>query len=265
MKRSFFPSVLFLFVLAGSLAIGAQTAPPATAAAPQAEAARQQPQGQSLPAARRQPHDPSDGNFLTPQTEQSHNLVAAEDEDDNAVYRHSASVRAIGRWFHLAPEPAARLFEFLNFAILFGALLFFLVKYLPGMMRARREAIQKQLMEARTATEQANARLAAVEQKFARLDQEIASIRTHAEQESAAEETRIKALMEAERQRIIASAEQEIAVAASAARRELKRFAGALAIDRAAKKISLDESGDRALLRQFVQDLGQEARFGGRN
>ena len=117
-------------------------------------------------------------------------------------------------------------------------------------------------MEARAATEQANARLAAVEQRFARLDQEIASIRTHAEQESAAEETRIKALMEAERQRIIASAEQEIAAAASAARRELKRFAGALAIDRAAKKISLDESGDRALLRQFVQDLGQEARFG---
>jgi F-type H+-transporting ATPase subunit b len=136
---------------------------------------------------------------------------------------------------------------------------------LPGMMRARREAIQKQLVEARAATEQANARLAAVEQRFARLDREIAAIRAHAEQDGAAEESRIKALMEAERQRIIASAEQEIAAAASAARRELKRFAGALAIDRAVKRISLDESGDRALMRQFVQDLGEEARLGGRN
>jgi F-type H+-transporting ATPase subunit b len=163
---------------------------------------------------------------------------------------------------HLDPEAAARLFEYLNFAILAGGLLIFLLKYLPGRMKERREIIQKDLLDARLATEQANARLAAVEAKFARLDQEIAEIRSQAEQEGAAEENRMKALLETERQRIVAAAEQEISAVAAAARRELKRFAAGMAVDRAAQKISIDEADDRNLIRQFVQELQKTGREG---
>jgi F-type H+-transporting ATPase subunit b len=207
----------------------------------------------------------SNGTFLAPRTAKSGNLVAAEDEDDNSVYRHSPSVRALARWLHLGQEQAARVFEYLNFGILAAALLFFLLKKMPGVLRGRRENIQKQLVEARTATEQANARLKAVEERFARLDEDIAAIRKQAEQESASEEARIKASLETERQRIISSAEQEIAAAASAARRELKRFAAGLAVDRAASMISLNAEDDRSLVRHFAEEIRAEARNGGRS
>jgi F-type H+-transporting ATPase subunit b len=254
LKRSI--SIL-AFLLAWSLAVAGVPAASAQSNAANAPAA---PQVNAQPASA-QPTS-SNGTFLTPQTAKSDNLAAAEQEDDSSVYRHSASVRAIGRWFHLDPEQAARTFEFLNFAILAGAVLFFVFKKMPGLLRERRESIQKQLADARTATEQANARLKAVEERFARLDQDIAAIRTQAEQESAAEEERIKASLEAERRRIISSAEQEIAAAASSARRDLKRFAAGLAVDRATTMISLNTEDDRSLVRQFAEEIRTESRNG---
>ena len=50
-----------------------------------------------------------------------------------------------------------------------------------------------------------------------------------------------------------------------AAQRDLKRFAGELAVDRAAAMIFLNEAGDRVLLRQFEQELSQQPRNGERN
>jgi F-type H+-transporting ATPase subunit b len=97
------------------------------------------------------------------------------------------------------------------------------------------------------------------------LDEEIAAIRSQAEREGVAEEARMKALIEDERQRIVASAEQEIAAAALTARRELKRFAAELAINRARQMVSVDDASDLALVRQFTQELGEGARNGGRN
>ncbi len=254
-----FGSVLILGLgLAGSFAFAAPMASPGAIAAQPDSAGRQQKHPSSKSSS-------GSSSFLTPRTARSQNLAAAEQEDDNSVYRHSAAVRTIGGWLHLDPEASARIFEYLNFAILAGAVLFFLGKYLPGMLRTRRETLQKQLVEARNATEQANRRLASVEERFARLDEEIAAIRAHAEQDSAAEEVRMKALIEKERQRIVHSAEQEIAAAASAAQRDLKRFAGELAVDRAAQMISLNEAGDRVLLRQFEQELSEQPRNGERN
>jgi F-type H+-transporting ATPase subunit b len=234
------------FGVTGSKALFAQSTSAGPAPAPQADS---------------QPKSSND-TFLSPRTARSENLAAAEDEDDNAVYRHSPSVRAVGRWLHLDQEQAARVFEFLNFGILAAAVLFFLFKKMPGMLRERRENIQKQLVEARTATEQANARLKAVEERFARLDQDIAAIRQQAEQESAAEEARIQASLETERQRIVSSAEQEIAAAAAAAQRDLKRFAAGLAVDRATRMISLNAEDDRSLIRHFAEELRTESRNG---
>jgi F-type H+-transporting ATPase subunit b len=193
------------------------------------------------------------------------NDAAAGQEGEYDVYRHSATVRAIAGWLHLDPEPVAEGFEFLNFAIVAAAILYGLFKFLPQTLRKRREDIQQRLVDARAATEQANARLRAVEEKFARLDEEIAAIRAQAEREGVAEEARMKALIEAERQRIVASAEQEIAAAALTARRELKRFAAELAVDRARQMVSVDDERDLALVRQFTQELGEGARNGGRN
>lgn len=190
---------------------------------------------------------------------------AEEIERGNDVYRHSASVRMLARWLHLDKETAARLFEYINFAVLAGAIAFGLWKFLPKTFRANREEIQHRLMDARTATQDAHERLAAIEQKLARLDEEIAAIGRQAEKDSVEDEARIKATIEAERQRIVEAVGRDITAASSAAQRELKRFAAGLAVDRAARQMALTDNEDRALVQEFAQNLSHQARNGGRN
>lgn len=190
---------------------------------------------------------------------------APDQELGEDVYRHSASVRLLAKWLHLDKETAARLFEFVNFAILAGAVLFALWKYLPKTFRANREEIQNKLTEARTATEEARDRLASIEQRLSRLDEEIAAIGAQAEKDSVADEARIKASIEAERQRITEAVSRDIATASSAAQRDLKHFAAGLAVDRAAQRMALTENEDRALVQEFSQNLSHQARNGGKN
>jgi F-type H+-transporting ATPase subunit b len=191
--------------------------------------------------------------------------AAEEQETGEDVYRHSASVKLIGRWLHLDKEAAARVFEYFNFAILAGAILFALLKYLPKTFRAQREDIQHRLVEARTATQQANERLAAIEQRLSRLDEEVAAISKQAEKDSVEDEARIKASIETERQRIMEAVSRDIASASSSAQRDLKRFVAGLAVDRAAQRIALTEDDDRALVQEFSKSLAQQIRNGGKN
>jgi F-type H+-transporting ATPase subunit b len=190
---------------------------------------------------------------------------ATEQETGEDVYRHSPSIKLIARWLHLDKEVAARLFEYLNFAVLAGAVLFALLKYLPKTFRAQREDIQHRLVEARTATQQANDRLAAIEQRLSRLDEEIAAISKQAEKDSSEDEARIKASIETERQRIMEAVSRDLAAASSAAQRDLKRFVAGLAVDRAAQRIALTEDDHRALVQEFSRSLGQQVRNGGKN
>lgn len=191
--------------------------------------------------------------------------AAEEQEAGEDVYRHSASVKLLGRWLHLDKEAAARLFEYLNFAILAGAVLFALLKYLPKTFRAQREDIEHRLVDARTATEQATERLASIEQRLSRLDEEVAAISTQAEKDSLEDEARIKASIETERQRIMEAVSKDIAAASNAAQRDLKRFVAGLAVDRAAQRIALTEDDDRALVQEFSKSLGMQVRNGGKN
>ena len=188
-----------------------------------------------------------------------------DEETGDDVYRHSASVKWLARWLHVDKETAARLFEYLNFAVLAGAVLFAMLKFLPKTFRANREDIQHRLVEARTATQEANERLAAIEQRLAKLDEEIAAITKQAEKDSVEDEARIKASIETERERIVEAVSRDIAAASSAAQRDLKRFAAELAVDRAAQRMMLSEDDDRALVQEFSQSLGQQARNGGKN
>jgi F-type H+-transporting ATPase subunit b len=118
-------------------------------------------------------------------------------------------------------------------------------------------------VDARTATEQAHERLAAIEQRLGRLDEEIAAISKQAEKDSVDDEARIKASIELERKRIVEAAGKEIAAAGSAAQRDLKQFAAGLAVDRAAQSIVLTEDDDRALVQEFAHSLGRQGHAGG--
>jgi len=182
---------------------------------------------------------------------------AAEEEPGDDAFRHSAAVKMMGGWMHLDTETAARSFEYLNFAILAGAVLFALLKVLPKTFRENRATIQHQLVEARAATQQANDRLAAIEKKLGQLGEEIAAIAKQAEKDSVEDEARIKASIEADRVRIVEAATKDIAAAGSAAQRELKRFAAGLAVDRAKQKFVLSDAEDHSLVQEFVQEFAQ--------
>ena len=186
------------------------------------------------------------------------NQQDSEQESGDNVYRHSPSVRWLAGVLHVDKETAAEVFEYFNFAILAGAVLYGLLKFLPKTFQANRENIQRQLVDARTATEQAHERLAAIEQRLSRLDEEIAAISKQAEKDSVEDEARIKASIEVERKRIVETVNKDIAAAGSAAQRDLKQFAAGLAVDRAAQRISLTDEDDRALMQEFAQSLGHQ-------
>lgn len=207
----------------------------------------------------------------TPESAPDPSHVAAEDvkkaeesEDETVAFRHSPVVQSIARILHLPVETTAEICEYLNFAIVAFSLLYVLFKFLPTFFRNRKGAIQKQLVDARSATEVARERLDGVEQRLARLDQDIDAIRKQVEQDAAQDEVRIKAALEEERVRIVESAGHEIEAAGAAAQRELKRFAAELAVERATDRLSLTPETDRKLVHHFAQGLG-EGKQGGRN
>jgi F-type H+-transporting ATPase subunit b len=192
-----------------------------------------------------------------PASEQKPAADGQEPETGDNLYRHSPSVKTIGGWMHMDKERAATSFEYFNFALLAAGVLYGLAKVLPKTFRANREAIQGKLEEARTATQDANERLAVIEKKLGGLWEEIAAISKQAEKDSAEDEARIKASIEEERKRIVDGVGKDIAAASSAAQRELKRFAASLAVERATQKLSLTEEDDRALMQEFVSTLGK--------
>jgi len=133
----------------------------------------------------------------------------------------------------------------------------------PKMLRGRNATIQKQLVDARTATQEARVRLSGVEERLAKLDGEIAALRNQSEKDSVKEEQRIKATVEEEKGKILASAGQEIAAATMHAQKQLQQHAAELAIEQAARKLVVSAETDRLLVQGFAQRLtGDESKKG---
>jgi F-type H+-transporting ATPase subunit b len=177
-------------------------------------------------------------------------------DSPDVQYTHSAAVQWVARQMHVSTDVAAWIFEGFNSGVIVLTIVWLLWKALPKLFRSRSERLAKQLEEARRATQEANRLMAEVEARLSRLDSEVEAMRATMERDSADEEKRILAAMEAERQRIIASAEQEIAAAQAGAQRDLKKFAADLAIDNAMRRIQLSAETDRALVKEFGEGMG---------
>jgi F-type H+-transporting ATPase subunit b len=186
-----------------------------------------------------------------------------QEEDENDKYLHSTTVRALGAKVGLNAEQAATAFTVANFVVLAGLLGWFLAKTLPKTFRDRNTSIQKQLVDARSATEDANARLSSVEGRLSKLDGEIAAMRAQAEKDSALDEQRIAASVEDEKNKILAAAEQEITAATALAQRQIQQYAAELAIEQAARKLVVTAETDRLLVQSFAQRLtGDDSKKG---
>ena len=188
-------------------------------------------------------------------TGQGDSSASSDEQKELDVFRHSPLIAAIGKKLGLSVETTARIFELLNFLIIFLAIVIPLAKFVPRMLRNRKETLSQNLRTAREATEDAKSRLSAVEAKLAGLDEEIARFRAQVEQDSLEDEKRIKAALAEESSRIVAAAEQEISAAATQARRGLRTFAADLAIAHAEKQLVLTPETDRALIGEFISQV----------
>lgn len=184
----------------------------------------------------------------------------AKEEDEEAEFKQSASVKWLAEMTGLSPGAAYWVSTVLNFVIVAVVLVVFLKSPMASFFRERTVGIQKSLEEARRASEEAGRRLSEIEARLARLDAETAAMRATADHEAGREEEAARAAAEEAKAKIVQGAEQEIAAAARLARGELKSYAAELAVSLAEKRIQVNAATDRALVREFVDHLGEEGK-----
>lgn len=177
------------------------------------------------------------------------------DEEEHADLKHSSMVKLLARKTGLSVHQAHLVALSLNFAVIVVVVLWAGGKFVPGMLRNRNAAIQQALEEARAASQDANRRLADIENRLRQLDVEIGQMQATAEKEGVAEEGRIRQAAEEDIRKIVLAAEQEIATAAKQARRELSTHTAGLAIALARQQINVDANTDQVLVRTFASKL----------
>jgi len=181
--------------------------------------------------------------------------TGADEEEENAKLKHAAPIQWLARKTGLSVHRAHLLALFLNFAIIAVIVFWAARKFVPGMLRDRSAAIQRALEEARAASQDANRRLADIENRLRQLDVEIGRMQAAAEKEGDAEEVRIQQAAEEDVRKVVLAAEQEIAAAAKQARRELTSHTAGLAIALARQQINVDAKTDQVLVRDFAANL----------
>lgn len=126
-------------------------------------------------------------------------------------------------------------------------------------LRSRGEGIKVELLRAQEERDQALAKLAEVESRFANLDEEVARVREKARTEAGAEKQRIAAATAEEIAKTREQAKREIEAAGKAARHELRQFAAEESV-RIAEQIlqrEMKPEDDVRLTSLNVQELGR--------
>lgn len=154
-------------------------------------------------------------------------------------------------------SPTGWLFRWLNFAIVFGAIVYFAVKKGGPYFRAQAEEISRKIAEGARAREAAERQRKEVQAKLANIENEIVGMRAEAKRDAEEEAQRLRTLAREEAQKIERAAAAEIAAADRAARMELKAFAARLAVERAEAQLreELTPKSEAALFQAFVQEL----------
>lgn len=159
-----------------------------------------------------------------------------------------------------APSPADSqagvIFRWINFAIVFGGILWAAMKSGPY-FRGRTEEIAAKVAEGTRAREAAERQRQEVRAKLAGIDQEVAHIREDAKRSTAAEAERLRAMAKREAEMIERAAQAEIEAAQRSAQLELKALAARLAVDLAEALLiqELTPEAESALIHQFVAEL----------
>lgn len=158
--------------------------------------------------------------------------------------------------------PGLELWKFANLLVFIVCALYLHRRFgrpIREALRSRSEGIKRELERAREERDQALAKLAEVEVRFANLDGEVATVNEKAKIEAEAEKQRINSATEAEIAKIREQAKREIESAGKAARHELRRFAAQESV-RLAEEMLEREMGpddDARLTHLNLQELGR--------
>jgi len=191
------------------------------------------------------------GGQLAEETRES----TGAEEEENVNLKHAAPIRWLARKIGWSVHATHLLLFSLNFALVVIIVFWAVRKYVPPMLHDRSQFIQRALEEARAASQDANRRLADIENRLRQLDVEIGRMQAAAEREAEAEERRIHKAAEEDIRKVVLAAEQEIIAAAKLARRELTTHTADLAIALARKQINVDSNTDQVLVRTFASKL----------
>jgi F-type H+-transporting ATPase subunit b len=155
-----------------------------------------------------------------------------------------------------AESPTGQIFRWLNFAILFGLIVYGIRKAGPY-FRSRSEEISRKIAEGARAREAAEKQRRKAQAKLAGIETEVAELRLEAKRGAEAEAERLRALARTEAETIERAAQAEIAAAERAALLELKALAARMAVERAEAVLrrELTANAEAALFRAFIAEL----------
>ena len=148
--------------------------------------------------------------------------------------------------------------RFFNLAVVIGILVYVARKPLVNFYASRSEFIKEQLAEAQKARREAESKLADMELRMSRLNEEIEGIKLEAEKNARAEHERLVAAAERDAAKIVERARQEIDGMTRAAQLELKSYVAELSVKMAEEKIRSEITGtdQSRLFSDFISDLG---------
>ncbi|MDX6531694.1 MAG: F-type H+-transporting ATPase subunit b [Blastocatellia bacterium] len=159
--------------------------------------------------------------------------------------------------------PGFELWKFLNLAIFVIVLVYVLTRKakLGETFKARRESIKLELARAQQERDAALAKLKEVEDRLARLDVEVATIKEQSLREVAEERERIAHSTETEITKLSEQATREIESAGKAAKKELRRYTAEQSV-RLAEEIvrrEMKPEDDARLIANNIEELGGPA------
>ena len=164
------------------------------------------------------------------------------------------------RWWDY---PGFELWKFANLAIFVLTLVYIMTRKvkLGEIFRARREGIKQELSRAQQERDAALVKLKEVEERLARLDTEVATIKENSRREAAEERERIARSTETEITKLSEQATREIESAGKQARKVLRRHTAEESVRLAEEIIrrEMKPEDDARLIASNIENLGGPA------
>jgi F-type H+-transporting ATPase subunit b len=157
---------------------------------------------------------------------------------------------------HAEGDPMLK-WKVANFVLLVIGLGYLVGKMAPPFFAGRTADIQKGLAEAATTQKESDAKVAAIEARLKNLEGEIATIRSNAAAEMAAEEARVRKEGEEAIAKMRHHTTVEIEAATKQAQVELRQYAAKLALETAEGQLRgrLNSQVDAGLINGFLKGL----------